>query len=169
MRRYCLRSSRLKNQNKKGATKWPSVRHAECRFRSLRDRLTKKRRQPRLNSRARHIISVRRIARWPLKRILNSSSIRPNPPLKSMSICTNPRAGRPCTSGRSAYNSLMKTSAVSQHLRKLKDKSILRSRREKQTIYYSLVPNVFTSNLRDIFEGEETKEPHSFMYKEATQ
>ncbi len=63
----------------------------------------------------------------------------------------------------------MKTSAVSQHLRKLKDKNILRSRREKQTIFYSLVSNVFTSNLEDILEGEETKEPHSFMYKEITQ
>lgn len=63
----------------------------------------------------------------------------------------------------------MKTSAVSQHLRKLKDKNIVRSRREKQTIYYSLVPNVFTSNLTDVLRGEETKEPHSFMYKEVTQ
>ena len=63
----------------------------------------------------------------------------------------------------------MKTSAVSQHLRKLKDKNVIRSRREKQTIYYSLVPNVFTSNLRDILTVEEAKEPHSFMYKEVTQ
>ncbi|MCL4510870.1 MAG: metalloregulator ArsR/SmtB family transcription factor [Bacteroidetes bacterium] len=62
----------------------------------------------------------------------------------------------------------MNTSAVSQHLRKLKDKNIVCTRRDKQTIYYSLVPNVFTSNLRDMFEGEETKEPHSFMYKEVT-
>ena len=63
----------------------------------------------------------------------------------------------------------MKTSAVSQHLRKLKDKNVIRSRRDKQTIYYSLVPNVFTSNLRDILAVEEAKEPHSFMYKEVTQ
>lgn len=63
----------------------------------------------------------------------------------------------------------MKTSAVSQHLRKLKDKNVVRSRREKQTIYYSLVQNVFTSNLRDILMSVETKEPHSFMYKEVTQ
>ena len=63
----------------------------------------------------------------------------------------------------------MKTSAVSQHLRKLKDKNVVRSRREKQTIYYSLVQNVFTSNLRDILRSVETKEPHSFMYKELTQ
>lgn len=60
-------------------------------------------------------------------------------------------------------------SAVSQHLRKLRDKNMVRTRREKQTIYYSLVPNIFTSNLRNVFEGKETKEPHSFMYKEVTQ
>jgi Predicted transcriptional regulators len=63
----------------------------------------------------------------------------------------------------------MGTSAVSQHLRKLKDKNIVRSRREKQTIFYSLVPNIFTSNLEDILEGKEIKEPHSFMYKEVAQ
>ena len=63
----------------------------------------------------------------------------------------------------------MKTSAVSQHLRTLKDKNIVRPRRETQTIYYSLVPNVFTSNLEDVLQGEEAKEPLSFMYKEVTQ
>ncbi len=61
----------------------------------------------------------------------------------------------------------MNTSAVSQHLRKLKDKNIVRSRRDKQTIYYSLFPNVFASNLKIMFEAEETKGPHLFMYKEA--
>lgn len=63
----------------------------------------------------------------------------------------------------------MSTSAVSQHLRKLKDKNIVRSRRDKQTIFYSLVPNVFTSNLEAIFDSKEIKEPHSFMFKEVTQ
>lgn len=57
-------------------------------------------------------------------------------------------------------------SAASQHLRKLKDKNVVRARREGQTIYYSLVSNIFTSNLRDMFALEETKEPHSFMQKE---
>ncbi len=57
-------------------------------------------------------------------------------------------------------------SAASQHLRKLKDKNIVRARREGQTIYYSLVSNIFTSNLRDMFALEETKEPHAFMQKE---
>jgi len=63
----------------------------------------------------------------------------------------------------------LNTSAVSQHLGKLKDRNIVQWRREKQTIYYSLVTNIFTSNLRGMFKGEETKEPNSFMYKEVTQ
>ncbi|MGC8595906.1 MAG: ArsR/SmtB family transcription factor [Candidatus Kryptoniota bacterium] len=63
----------------------------------------------------------------------------------------------------------MSTSAVSQHLRKLKDKNIVSSRRERQTIFYSLSANTFTSSLEDILEKEETKEPHSFIYKEVTQ
>jgi DNA-binding transcriptional ArsR family regulator len=57
-------------------------------------------------------------------------------------------------------------SAVSQHLRKLKDKNIVKTRREGQTIYYSLVPNIFTTNLEDMFALDETREPHSFMHKE---
>ncbi len=57
-------------------------------------------------------------------------------------------------------------SAASQHLRKLKDKNVVRARREGQTIYYSLVSNIFTSNLRDMFALEETKEPHAFMQRE---
>jgi DNA-binding transcriptional ArsR family regulator len=57
-------------------------------------------------------------------------------------------------------------SAVSQHLRKLKDKNIVKSRRQGQTIFYSLVQNVFTANLQDMFALDETKEPHSFMHKE---
>jgi DNA-binding transcriptional ArsR family regulator len=57
-------------------------------------------------------------------------------------------------------------SAISQHLRKLKDKNIVKSRRQGQTIFYSLVSNIFTTNLEDMFAMEETKEPHSFMHKE---
>ena len=57
-------------------------------------------------------------------------------------------------------------SAVSQHLRKLKDKNIVKARRKGQTIYYSLLPNVFTSNLEDIFVMEETKEEHAFLLNE---
>ncbi len=57
-------------------------------------------------------------------------------------------------------------SAVSQHLRKLKDKNVVKARRQGQTIFYSLVPNIFTSNLEDMFAMDETKEQHSFMHKE---
>jgi len=58
-------------------------------------------------------------------------------------------------------------SAVSQHLRRLKDKNIVKSRRKGQTIYYSLVSNIFTSKLEDMFEMDQTKEQHSFMQDEA--
>jgi len=57
-------------------------------------------------------------------------------------------------------------SAVSQHLRKLKDKNIVKTRRKGQTIYYSLVRNIFTVNLEDMFAMDETREQHSFIYKE---
>ena len=56
-------------------------------------------------------------------------------------------------------------SAVSQHLRKLKDKNIVKTRRESQTIYYSLVRTIFTVNLEDMFAMDETREQHSFMHK----
>lgn len=59
-------------------------------------------------------------------------------------------------------------SAVSQHLRKLKDKNIVKARRQGQTIFYSLVSNIFTSNLEDMFAMDETKEQHSFMIEEPT-
>lgn len=57
-------------------------------------------------------------------------------------------------------------SAVSQHLRKLKDKNILKSRRNGQTIYYSLVSNIFTINLEVMFALDETKEQHAFALSE---
>ena len=60
-------------------------------------------------------------------------------------------------------------SAVSQHLRKLKDKNIVNARREGQTIYYSLVRTIFTEDLQDMFAMDETKEKHSFMHKEVLQ
>ncbi len=58
------------------------------------------------------------------------------------------------------------TSAVSQHLRKLKDRNLVKSRRKGQTIFYSLVPNVFTTNLADMFSQAETKKQHAFVLNE---
>ncbi len=57
-------------------------------------------------------------------------------------------------------------SAVSQHLRKLKDRNIVKSRRKGQTIYYSLVSNIVTTNLEDMFALDETKEQHAFALSE---
>lgn len=57
-------------------------------------------------------------------------------------------------------------SAASQHLRKLKDKNIVQTRRKGQTIYYSLVSNIFTTNLEDMFGLDETKEQHAFALSE---
>jgi DNA-binding transcriptional ArsR family regulator len=57
-------------------------------------------------------------------------------------------------------------SAVSQHLRKLRDKNIVKFRREKQTIYYSLVQNIFTTNVQDMLALNEIKQPHIIMHKE---
>jgi DNA-binding transcriptional ArsR family regulator len=51
-------------------------------------------------------------------------------------------------------------------LRKLKDKNLVKTRREGQTIFYSLVSNVFTANLEDMFLQEETKEQHAFLLNE---
>ena len=62
----------------------------------------------------------------------------------------------------------MTDSAVSQHLRKLKDKHIVKTRREAQTIYYSLQNNIFVNNIQDMFALDETKEEHSFIHTEAT-
>jgi ArsR family transcriptional regulator, lead/cadmium/zinc/bismuth-responsive transcriptional repressor len=57
-------------------------------------------------------------------------------------------------------------SAVSQHLRKLKDKNLVRPRRHRQTIYYSLVTNPFTKFIGALFTKEELKESYSFVQKE---
>ena len=53
-------------------------------------------------------------------------------------------------------------SAISQHLRKLKDKNVVKARRKGQPIYYSLVSNIFTINLEDMFGLDETREQHAF-------
>jgi ArsR family transcriptional regulator, lead/cadmium/zinc/bismuth-responsive transcriptional repressor len=57
-------------------------------------------------------------------------------------------------------------STVSQHLRKLKDKNLVRSRRHRQTIYYTLVPNVFTTFIYSFFSRDEMKDSISFIHKE---
>ena len=57
-------------------------------------------------------------------------------------------------------------SAVSQHLKKLKDKNIVKTRREGQTIYYSLARNVITSNLEDMFAMDQTRGRFAFVVDE---
>jgi DNA-binding transcriptional ArsR family regulator len=57
-------------------------------------------------------------------------------------------------------------SAISQHLRKLKDRNIVKTRRQGQTIFYSLVDNAFTSNLNDMFAMDQTREQHAFVLAE---
>ena len=57
-------------------------------------------------------------------------------------------------------------SAVSQHLRKLKDKRIVKSRRQGQTIFYSLMQNVFTSILQKMFTLDETRQQHALLFDE---
>jgi DNA-binding transcriptional ArsR family regulator len=57
-------------------------------------------------------------------------------------------------------------SAVSQHLRKLNDKNLVRYRRNKQTIYYSLVPNQFIKFVSTLFSTDELKDSYSLrMWK----
>ena len=57
-------------------------------------------------------------------------------------------------------------SAASQHLRKLKDQSIVKTRRSGQTIYYSLVYNVFTNQIGELFHKEETRQQYAFIMEE---
>jgi DNA-binding transcriptional ArsR family regulator len=45
----------------------------------------------------------------------------------------------------------MSDSAVSQHLRKLKDKLIVKSRKDSQTVYYSLESKLFLDILAQYF------------------
>ncbi len=49
-------------------------------------------------------------------------------------------------------------SAVSQHLRKLKDQKIVKSVKKRQTVYYSVVKNPFTDKLKEFFEMKELDE-----------
>ncbi|MEE9289326.1 MAG: metalloregulator ArsR/SmtB family transcription factor [Bacteroidota bacterium] len=46
-------------------------------------------------------------------------------------------------------------SAVSQHLRKLKDKHLVQNRRNGQTIYYALTNNAFNQKLKRIIDVEQ--------------
>lgn len=45
----------------------------------------------------------------------------------------------------------MTDSAISQHLRKLKDKHLVKSRKDAQTVYYSLLDKLFTRLLSEYF------------------
>ncbi|MBI3585853.1 MAG: helix-turn-helix transcriptional regulator [Ignavibacteriales bacterium] len=54
-------------------------------------------------------------------------------------------------------------SAASQHLRKLKDRNIVKTRRQGQTIYYSLVPTPFMVRLEEMLGRNETKERYAFV------
>ena len=47
----------------------------------------------------------------------------------------------------------MTVSAVSQHLRKLKDKHLVQTRREAQTIYYSVRNNAFNQKLKRFIDS----------------
>ncbi|MCA9734118.1 MAG: winged helix-turn-helix transcriptional regulator [Deferribacteres bacterium] len=58
-------------------------------------------------------------------------------------------------------------SAISQHLRKLRDRNLVKTRRQGQTIFYSLAKNVFIANLQDVFLQDETKVQHAFVLKES--
>jgi ArsR family transcriptional regulator, lead/cadmium/zinc/bismuth-responsive transcriptional repressor len=51
----------------------------------------------------------------------------------------------------------MSDSAISQHLRKLKDKLIVKSRKDSQTVYYSLESKLFIDILAQYFVIPEVK------------
>lgn len=57
-------------------------------------------------------------------------------------------------------------SALSQHLRKLKDKNMVKTRRKGQTIYYSLIHNPFANHLTSIFTRDEVREQYAFALTE---
>ena len=57
-------------------------------------------------------------------------------------------------------------SPTSQHLKKLKDRNIVKTRRHGHTIYYSLFQNVFASKLEEMLTMEETREHHAFVMTE---
>lgn len=56
----------------------------------------------------------------------------------------------------------MTVSAVSQHLRKLKDKRVVQTRREGQTIYYTLKNNAFNRKLERFIDVQQ--EVHELIY-----
>jgi len=56
----------------------------------------------------------------------------------------------------------MKVSAVSQHLRKLKDKQLVQNRRDGQTIYYTLKNNAFNRKLKRFIDVQQ--EVHELIY-----
>ncbi|MFQ5797859.1 MAG: ArsR/SmtB family transcription factor [Bacteroidota bacterium] len=56
----------------------------------------------------------------------------------------------------------MTVSAVSQHLRKLKDKRLVQTRRDGQTIYYTLKNNAFNQKLKRFIDVEQ--EVHELIY-----
>jgi len=57
----------------------------------------------------------------------------------------------------------LSVSAVSQHLKKLRDKNIVRTERQAQTIYYELNENIFSDKLEELFMMEERKEEFAYM------
>jgi len=56
-------------------------------------------------------------------------------------------------------------SAASQHLRKLKDKLIIKSRKDSQTVYYSLESKLFTKILSQYFAMPELQNRFDLMTK----
>ena len=54
-------------------------------------------------------------------------------------------------------------SAVSQHIRKMRDSNLLKSRRSAQTIFYSFQDNMYIKKLIDILDSKEIKEKYAFI------
>ncbi len=54
-------------------------------------------------------------------------------------------------------------SAISQHLRKLKDKHVVKSRKDSQSVYYSLEEKKFTNLLTEYLVLPEVKKKYDFI------
>ncbi len=54
-------------------------------------------------------------------------------------------------------------SAVSQHLRKLKDKHLVKSRKDSQTVYYSMEEKLFTRMLVEYFVLPEVQNKYDLI------
>jgi DNA-binding transcriptional ArsR family regulator len=54
-------------------------------------------------------------------------------------------------------------SAISQHLRKLRGRKLVKTRRERQTIYYSLVASEFNIRLRKLLEMDEAVDKQELL------